>query len=154
MKRVYLFSEYLANLGGTEVFHKIHNYWRRAHLGGTDAKAIYNAMPAEVIEKIDAKYDFPMGIAGSGKEEIWVSKMLLDFYLTMLSNPETAKVFSKLDPMTLLYDEINSTDIYGEGRVLIAVKNGSYTIPSDADKGLVYVGLDSNFKPVGDPLFK
>ena len=148
---VFLFGKYLEKLGGEKVFHKIHDYWRMAFKGGADAEAIYNAMPKEVIESIDAKYDIT-GDSMMDKKELWLSKLVLDFYLAILNSSDVAS--GKLDARTLLYDEINPARIYGGGRVLVAVKDESYNIPKDAGEGLVYVGLDGNFQALTSALCK
>ena len=41
-----------------------------------------------------------------------------------------------------------TADIEGGGRVIFAVKNGTYEIPEDADTGLVYVGLNEDMEIV------
>ena len=56
--------------------------------------------------------------------------------------------------MTLLYDEINQTDIYGGGRVIVATKDGTYRVPKDANEGLVYIGLNADFEIITQPFFK
>lgn len=82
-------------------------------------------------------------------DEEWMSKLTLDFYLSLLkpdgSSPEA---FDKVRAQTLLYDEINPADIEGGGRVVAALKDGEFKFPTDADRGLVYVGLNRNFEIV------
>ena len=56
--------------------------------------------------------------------------------------------------MTLLYDEINPADIQGGGRVIAATMDGTFEIPDDADYGLIYIGLDADFKPVTGICYK
>lgn len=46
--------------------------------------------------------------------------------------------------------KINPADIEGGGRVIVALKNGKFEIPQDADYGFVYVGLDDNFEVITD----
>ena len=77
------------------------------------------------------------------------SKLTLAFYLSLLERSADAPLaYGNVDPLTLLYDEVNPANIEGGGRVIIAVKGNVFDIPEDADDGLVYVGLDENFQPV------
>ena len=80
-----------------------------------------------------------------------MSKITLDFYLSLLSNGEgTPSAYDKVDPFTLLYDEVGAAKIEGGGRVIIALKDNIFEIPEDADEGLIYIGLDENFQPITD----
>ena len=83
------------------------------------------------------------------EEDEFLSKLTFNFYLSLLkydsSDPEA---FQKVKSQTLLYDEINPADIEGGGRVIVALKDGEFEFPQDADKGLLYVGLNSNFEVV------
>lgn len=55
--------------------------------------------------------------------------------------------------LLMLYSNAVPADIEGGGRIVVATQNGSYTVPSDADQGLVYIGLDQNFNVVTDPVY-
>ena len=152
---VFLFSEYLYDLGGTDAFSNIHKQLRRATKTATDAKLLYKSFSSDVIEKIDGVISYPAGFLSLSKEDEWLSKLILSFYITLLEDTEkTPEVIKKLDAMTLLYDEINPTDVFGGGRVIVATKDGTYKVPSDAEKGLVYIGLNENFEIITQPLFK
>ena len=83
-----------------------------------------------------------------------MSKLVLDFYLDMLSNKSKISAFGNIEPDELLYDDIDGADIEGGGRLIIAVKDTTFEIPEDADDGLIYIGLDKNFKPVTDYVYK
>ena len=48
----------------------------------------------------------------------------------------------------MLYCKEAPVEIEGGGRVIVAVENGSFTIPADAGEGLIYIGLDENFNVV------
>ena len=48
----------------------------------------------------------------------------------------------------LLYDSLMEANIEGGGRLIMAVKDGQFQIPANADKGLVYVGLNENMEIV------
>ena len=84
-----------------------------------------------------------------------MSKLTLQFYLELLSKDDTdPEAFSLVDGRDLLYNQINPATIEGGGRIIIALQGDSYTIPSDADTGLIYVGLNGNFEPVTELVFR
>ena len=56
------------------------------------------------------------------------------------------------DREALLYDSLEPAEIEGGGRIVIATRSGTFSIPKDADRGLVYLGLDSHFRPVTVPI--
>ena len=80
-----------------------------------------------------------------------MSKMTLDFYLTTM-DMDLAHLVGAEDVARryMLYTEINQQEIEGGGRMLVATENGSYAVPEDADKGLIYIGFDENFNTVTD----
>ncbi len=153
---VYLFSEYLANKAGDDVFGNIHNYWRTAY--GTvpnEAEAIIDSAPQSMYEQIDKSIDYADALSFRTEEEEWMSKLTLDFYLSLLAyDKNDPNAFKKVEAQTLLYDEINAANIEGGGRVIAALKNGEFEVPEDADNGLVYIGLNSEFEVVTDYIIK
>lgn len=148
---VYLFSEYLAGLTnqGT-TFRNFHDSWRNSYsMTICDSEGLYSIMPQNVIDEISGTIDFSDSVVFESEKEEWMSKLTLAFYMSLLANDPTApSAYSNVDPLTLLYDEINPANIEGGGRVIIAVKDSVFNIPEDADDGLVYVGLDENFQPI------
>ena len=101
--------------------------------------------------EIDEKYTFPSSYSFRTEEEEWMSKLTLDFYLSYLSfGSDDPNVYANIDSRKLLYDEIDPADIEGGGRILIALQDDTFTVPDDADSGLIYIGLDSDFNPVTD----
>lgn len=149
---VYLFSEYLTNLAGNDIFSEIHDYWRTSYsLSLDEAEAIAKSVDATTYNKIDKTINFPDSISFSDAEEEWMSKLTLSFYLSLLEyDSSDPAAYQKVKAQALLYDEIDGTDIEGGGRVLLATKNGTFEIPEDAQDGLIYVGLDNNFRIVTD----
>lgn len=57
-------------------------------------------------------------------------------------------MFENVKRSSLLYDETEPADIEGGGRIIVALKLGEFEIPKDADEGLIYVGLNSEFEVV------
>ena len=147
---VYLFAEFLKELGGDKVFHGIHDYLRTTSDEElTDDAALYEALGPEVVKMIDSAIVMPEGVTYANEQEEFTSKLTLAYYISLL-NGEIANpaAFGTVDKMTLLYDELDGCNIQGGGRVLLATKGGKFQIPESADKGLVYIGFDKNFKPV------
>jgi hypothetical protein len=50
----------------------------------------------------------------------------------------------------MLYRSFDSQEIQGGGRMIVKTLNGSFSIPQDADNGLIYIGLDENFQQISD----
>lgn len=150
---VYLFSQYLEQLDGPEIFSKIHNYWRGAYRSDiTEAHALAMAVSDEAFTEINEKYSYSPRIYTELLDadfDLWLSKLTLDFYIESLK-PDLSNLYGLEDQMraAMIYSEISPVEIEGGGRIVVAVQNGSYQIPADADPGLVYIGLDSNFEVV------
>lgn len=147
---VYLFSEFLSNGAGDDVFSDIHSYWRTSYsLTLDEAEALANAVPSSFKTEVDNVVDYGNVIRFADADEEWMSKLTLKFYLSLLK-PDNAspEAFEKVRAQTLLYDEINPADIEGGGRVVAALRDGEFKFPTDADRGLVYVGLNKNFEIV------
>lgn len=154
---VYLFSEYLVDLTSQETtYRQFHDGWRNSYSQTIcDSEGLYSIMPQSAISKIDSVIDYPDSLQFATEQDEWMSKLALDFHLSVLTQSAgSPDAYSNVDPSTLLYDEINPADIEGGGRVIVAVKDGVYDIPADADSGLVYIGLDANFQPVTDFIVK
>lgn len=153
---VYLYAEYAANLAGDDVFSKFHRYWRASYsptLSG--AEALSEAFPLPVHAAVDESITYPSTLVFDNEYEEWMSKLTLQFYLELLSKDDTdPEAFSLVDGRDLLYNQINATTIEGGGRIIVALQGDSYTIPSDADTGLIYVGLNGNFEPVTELVFR
>ena len=149
---VFLFAEYLANLAGDDVFHNFHDYWRYSGSPTLNtAEAIYNAVGEDVRAKISAKYAYQLPGGGS-EAELFLSKLLLDYYMTQLHfDSEDPEAFRLIEAKQLLYASMypDRLDVENGGRAVFAVTGGSFTVPSDAKEGMVYIGLDSDYLPVG-----
>ncbi len=148
---VFLFSQYFEKLAGETVFKQFHDYWRKTFDPRllTDAKALYACVPESEAKKIDEAYDFPADLSFSDDAERWMSKLTLDFYLSLLKyDSDDPEAYQNVEAQTLLYDEINPAEIEGGGRVIAATKDGRFEIPSDSDQPLVYIGFDKDFNQI------
>ncbi|MBR2189824.1 MAG: hypothetical protein IJ860_10545 [Eubacterium sp.] len=151
---VYLFSQYMDKYAGSDIFGKVHEYWRTAFSDSiNEASCLAASVPESFKKDIDEKYAYPSSLDASfaSEDEKWMSKLTLDFYMETLA-PELAKLEDVKDAMhfAMLYTEVDPQDIEGGGSMLVATENGSYTIPVDSDEGMIYIGLDSDFQPVTD----
>ena len=144
----FLFSEYIKQLnGGADVYKKIHDYWRTAPEEKlTDAAALYSALPESVRSEILGSVDYSAAVQDefSGEEEELLSKLALSFHVAaavkesggIYGMPSTC---SEASPR--LYTDTRC-DIECGGRIFVKTRDGnSYTVPSDADSGLIYVGF-------------
>ena len=145
---VYLFSEYVAKLANNDfVYRDLHNYWRTSYSSTLcDAEVLSKVIPAREKNRINSLVSYPSNIRFSSKDAEFMSKLTLDYYLSLLKyEAKDPEPYKYVDVQKLLYDEINPAQLEGGGRIIVELKNGSYEIPRDADTGLVYVGLNSNF---------
>ena len=150
---VYLFAKYIEQLDGPEVFNRVHGYWRynfRSNILESDA--VIGALSDAAFKEINDKYMYSPKIYHDLLDmnlNLSLSKLTLDFYIETLK-PDLANLYGLENQMraAMLYTEMAPVEIEGGGRILVATQNGSYEIPSDADVGLVYIGLDENFNVV------
>ena len=156
---VYLFSKYLSELAGKQVFSDVHNNYRTAEkeeISGVEL--IYRSVSEKVRDQIDRKYTYPQFIEESfdNEADLWMSKLTLDFFLStntmQLAGSEkygyTAQDVWDKSHSLMIYSEYSSQNIEGGGRMIVALENGTFTIPKDAGKGLIFIGLDEKFRPV------
>lgn len=153
---VYLYAQYLASVAGSDVFSNFHNYWRASYSDTLcDAEALAEACPLELKLALDSSVPYPNTMVFDTYYESFLSKLTLQFYLELLSKDDTdPEAFATIDGRDLLYNQINPASIEGGGRIIIALQGDSYTIPADADEGLIYVGLNADFEPVTDLIFR
>ncbi len=146
---VYYFSRYLAAAAGKDVFQKYHTFWRNATVSNlTTAKALYESVSSSFRSDIDDSISYPSSYRFASEEELWLSKLTLDYYVTLLSENASLDPYDYLNTQNLLYDTLDAANIEGGGRIIMAVKDGSFEIPEDAADGLVYVGFDENFNVI------
>ena len=126
------------------------DYWRESYsrtlctseaLAKSVSKSVYNDINNSInYSALNMKFD-------SATDE-WMSKLTLNFYLSSLSNDKNIAAFNKIECSSLLYDNISTANIEGGGRIIVSLNKNTFKIPSDSDKGLIYVGLDKDFKPI------
>ena len=155
---VYMFTQYMKELDGNKVFTNVHQNYRTGRAGMTEAEIIYKSVSAKTQDEISRKYNYPQFIEKefATEEELWMSKLTLDFFLESLrmdlggssSRGYSAEKVWEMGHKQMFYSEINPQDIEGGGRMIVALEGDTFTIPKDAQRGLIYVGLDENFRPV------
>jgi len=152
---VYYFSKYIEKISGKDVFSSIMEYWRDSYSTTLDtAEALANGMSEAGYAAIDNSIDYSaLNLSFKNKNEEWMSKLIFNFYLALLAQDDV-EAFEEIKVEKLLYSEINEANIEGGGRIIFAVKDGSFEIPDDADNGLVYVGLNEDFEVVTDIIIK
>ena len=146
---VYLFSEYMKNIAGGDVFSNFHENWRNTYYAMDTFDGIYEVIPDDVRAQVDSLITYPDHIYFASESMEWVSKFTLSFYLsTFTMDNNTPENYRNLYLDYLLYDSIVDANIEGGGRVILATLDGTFEIPEDADDGLVYVGLNENMQVV------
>ena len=153
---VYLYAQYAAFLAGEDVFSSFHRYWRASYSPTLCVEeALAEAFPMNVYAAVDNSISYPSTMVFDSEYEKWLSKLTLQFYLELLGRDATEpEAFATIDCRELLYNQINPATIEGGGRIIVALQGDAYTIPYDADAGLVYVGLNSDFEPVTDLIYR
>ena len=151
---VYYFSEYLKTVTGSDsVFSAIHSYWNNTS-NGNESEALYESFNQSGITKIDEFITYPDSLSFSSTEEKWMSKLALSFYINLLGSETGIPNVNYINIPSLLYDDLNGASIEGGGRIIVAVKDGKFDIPSDSDNGLIYIGLDNNFNVITGYIYK
>ena len=147
---VYLFEEYLREKNGDGVFFNIHDYWRNSYdPDATEAKALAASVDNDYYLQIGMNYEYDADLLDEfdSFEADWISKMTLDFYLKTLDlSFANLEEYGEMVYLQMLYTDIDSVDIEGGGRILVATQDGSYEIPDDADDNLIYIGFDENMQ--------
>lgn len=147
---VYHFSKYMESISGKTIYSSIMEYWRESYSRTlTVSEAIAKSTSKTVYNDIDGSIDYSnLSIQFDSANDEWMSKLTLNFYLSCLSNDRNITTFKKIDRSSLLYDNISKAEIEGGGRIIVALSGSTFTIPSGSDQGLIYVGLDKDFKPI------
>lgn len=149
---VYLFTEYLADLTGEDIFSDIHAYWRNSYSDTlNEAEAFANCVSKSAKKEINNSITYPEHIKFNNENEEFQSKLTLNFHLSVLAKELSA--YKDVKPKYMVYDQYDDAVIEGGGRIIVAVNSDTFEIPEDADEGLVYVGLDSDFNVVTDFIF-
>lgn len=145
---VYLYESYIERWAFFDAFTRFHKYYRTYNNNLNDATGLKGTFSLYIQNAVDNIADFS-SLGFASKDEEWLSKFTLRFYLDMLvyDYADPAE-FQYVKPESLVYDRLMPANIEGGGRIIVAVKNGSYNVPTDASKGLVYVGLNKDFVPV------
>ncbi|MBR4905679.1 MAG: dockerin type I repeat-containing protein [Clostridia bacterium] len=140
----FLFTEYLRTQCGDGVFREILAYWRSAESVSalSEAQAIRAELTGEQIDALDASvsYDDAAAAKLGSEDEILLSKLALAFRLAILfKGSEGLYAIGASDPDMPAYAG-TGRKIEGGGALLTEC-NGSFTVPADADSGLVFVGI-------------
>lgn len=141
--QVFMFSEYLKRQSGSDrIFKTIHDYWRtRTRTDLTDARLLYNVLPS-VRDQIGGIASYP-GL-GLSAEESFLSKLNLAFQIAGVLK-EDSGIYSLGSACGQAAPKVYTgtrASIEGGGRILVYTRDGeSYTVPSDADARLIYVGF-------------
>ena len=157
---VYLFSQYLSQFSGSDVFSNVHSWWRNSYTANVkEATALAMSLSDKAFQTIMKKYSYPSKICeellSRDNFDLTMSYLTLDFHVECLK-PTLANLQGHEKQMhaNMIYSEINPVDIEGGGRIIVATQNGTYKIPKDADPNLIYIGLDANFNPVSMVTYK
>ena len=140
----FLFTEYLRAQCGDGAFREILAYWRSAEDASalTEGLAIREQLNVEQLTAFDGivSYGDTIDAALGSEDEILLSKFALAFRLAiLLKESEGICAIDASDPDMPAYTG-TGRKIEGGGALLIAC-NGRFTVPADADSGLIFVGI-------------
>jgi hypothetical protein len=140
----YLFAAYLRTQFGDGVFRQILDRWRSTEDVSDlrEAAAIVSRMTEEQIGSLQSLYsygDTVETLLGS-EDEILLSKLALAFRVAMLlQEQEGWYAIGETKPVMPVYTGAGRS-IEGGGALLIEC-GGSFSVPADADSGLVVIGI-------------
>ena len=139
----FLFAEYLKTLCGETAFASFLDGWRTE----TDPDALTEARVISMLlsdaqkEAIDSTVAYPDGVSEKlgSQEDVLLSKLALTFRLAIALKAEQG-IFSigGQTPELPVYDG-TGRKLEGGGALYLEIKDGSFSIPQDAQPGLVYV---------------
>ena len=139
----FLFTEYLRRQFGDGVFHEILAYWRGAEslTELSEAQAIRAQMTDDQIGSLESLYPYSDTVEEKlGTDEVLLSKLALAFRIAMLVREENGwHAIGTMEAEIPAYTG-SGRSIEGGGALLIEC-NGSFTVPADADSGLLFVGI-------------
>ena len=153
---VFYFSQYLEKMAGKNIFSQILTYWRESYSSTlSTSEALAESVPDSLYKKIDDSINYDaLRLSFASESDEWMSKLTLNFYLSTLAKGDNVSEFSHINQTALLYDSIDSANIEGGGRVILALSGNTFDIPSGSDSGLIYIGLDKNFQPITEFVYK
>ena len=145
---VYLYAKFFKKLSDGEGPLKFHQYWRDSR--GKDisvAEAFYHSLTPEYFELINnVEYSSELESMIGNKYDVFMSKMTLTYYMCTVDRTSCLELglLGGFNSM-LLYNSESPAKIEGGGRIIVAVKDGKYIIPKDADSHLIYMIFDDKF---------
>jgi len=140
----FLFTEYLREQCGDGVFRDILTYWREAADASalSEGQAIREQLSEEQRTITDGivSYGNAVSDALGSTAEALLSKLALAFRLAiLLQKPEGIYAIGLSEPVMPVYSGTGRR-IEGGGALLVEC-DGSFTVPLDADSGLIFVGI-------------
>lgn len=141
----YLFAEYLKAQCGETAFHSILDHWRETEDATKlrESIAVSALLSAEQKASLDALCSFTETVEQKlgMREEQLLSKLGLAFRLAVLLQKESGLCsIGKEQPSVPVYSG-SGRKIEGGGAILLECENGRFTVPMDADSGLIFIGL-------------
>ena len=140
----FLFAEYLRAQCGNDVFRDVLAYWSGAEdvSALSEAQAICAELSDDQRTAIDGivSYGDAVSDALGSEDESRLSKLALAFRLAiLLKEPEGLYAIGASEPDMPVYTG-TGRKIEGGGALLLEC-GGSFTVPADADSGLIFIGI-------------
>lgn len=140
----FLFAEYLRTQCGDGVFRSILDYWRTADTTDllTEGSAIRSCLDEAQIRSFRSVCTYSDAVKNAiGTEDgILLSELALAFRLAILLYEESGIFSIGTDRTSVPVYTGSGRKIEGGGALLLSC-DGTFTVPQDADSGLVFVGI-------------
>ncbi len=140
----FLFTEYLKAQCGDTVFSNVLTYWKSAAQPDrlTEAQAISAELSEEQTDALHALCAYPDALKTriGSDSEVLLSEFALAFRLAMVLKAEDG-MFSIGASDPHLPEYVGSGRRIEGGGALLLESGGSFTVPADADSGLIFVGI-------------
>lgn len=146
---VFLFEKYLRSECPDFSFRTLNE--TRAANGGALGTTLRACLSDSFCVSLDERFPYPAGLTFLlSSDDALLSKLTLSFYLNAV-DPAAVGLSGYADPCRalMLYDGTDAVEIEGGGRIFVKTQDGTFTLPEDAGKELLYAAFDSEYTLTG-----
>lgn len=139
----FLFAQYVKEQVGTAAFSTVLEYWKTAtNMSSlTDANAMFATLTDAFSEQLEGiVYEPFVAEALINVEDVALSKWNLAYRLSLLTKTEEG-IFHHPNAPEPPYYTGTGTYLEGGGAVIVQTKGKDFTVPADADAGVMFFGI-------------
>ncbi len=142
----FLFTEFLKAQTDAGVFRRMIALWRSTATADklNDGALLGGVLSAFTKSQLDALVDYGTGLEATlGEDGTLLSKLNLAFHIAVIEQADTGlfSIGSAVEDASMPLFTGGSTVISGGGAVRVKLSGNSFTVPTGAGEGLVYVGF-------------